>query len=108
MLSKMHADNPFCVIIAGDFNCRSTLWCDNDIENNEGKLFEPLSLDLGLHPLISEATHLMGGSKSCIDFIFTDHPNLLIDSGVHPSLHEQCHPQIVNGKLSVSHIKLPP
>ena len=24
MLSKMHAENPFCVIITGDFNCRST------------------------------------------------------------------------------------
>ena len=26
MLSKMHAENPFCVIITGDFNCRSTQW----------------------------------------------------------------------------------
>ena len=104
----MHAENPFCVIITGDFNCRSTQWWDNDIENNEGKLFEPFSSDLGLHQLISEATHFMGDSKSCIDLIFTDQPNLVIESGVHPSLHEQCHHQIVYGKLSVSHVKLPP
>ena len=38
MLCKMHAENPFCVIITGDFNCRSTQWWKNDIENNEGKL----------------------------------------------------------------------
>ena len=38
MLSKMHAENPFCVIITGDFNCRSTQWWENDIENNEGRL----------------------------------------------------------------------
>ena len=49
MLSKMHTENPFCVIITGDFNCRSTQWWENDIENNEGKLFEPVSSDLGLH-----------------------------------------------------------
>ena len=49
MLSKMYAENPFCVIITGDFNCRSTQWLENDIENNEGKLFEPLTSDLGLH-----------------------------------------------------------
>ena len=82
MLSKMHAKNPFCIIITGDFNCRSTQWWENDIENNEGKLFEPLTSDNGLHQLISEPTHLMGDSKSCIDLIFTDQPNLFIESGV--------------------------
>ena len=108
MLSKMHAENPFCVIITGDFNCRSTQWWENDIENNEGKLFEPLASDSGLHQMISEPTHLIGDSKSCIDLIFTDQPNLFIESGVHPSLHELCHHQIVYGKLSVSNIALPP
>ena len=67
MLSKMHAENPYCVIITGDFNCRSTQWWENNIENNEGKLFEPLTADIGLHQLISEPTHLMRNSKSCID-----------------------------------------
>ena len=52
--------------------------------------------------------HLMGGSKSCIDLIFTDQHNLVVESGVHPSLHEQCHHQIVCGKVSVSSIPVPP
>ena len=108
MLSKMHAENPFCVIITGDFNCRSTQWWESDIENNEGKLFEPITADIGLHQLISEPTHIMGDSKSCIDLIFTDQPNLFIESGVHTSLHEQCHHQIIYGRLSVSNISLPP
>ena len=107
LLAKIYAENPFCVVITGDFNCRSTQWWDNDIENNEGKLFEPVSSELGLHQLITEPTHQMGDSKSCIDLIFTNHPNLFIESGVHPSLHEQCHHQIVYGKLSVSNITLP-
>ena len=50
----------------------------------------------------------MGGSKSCIDLILTDQPKLVVESGVHPSLHEHCHHQIVYGKLSVSNIALPP
>ena len=104
MLSKMHAENPFCIIITGDFNCRSTQWWQNDSENNEGRLFEPITADLGRHQLISEPTHFMGDSKSCIDLIFTDQPNLVVDTGVHPSLHEQCHRRIVYGKLSVSNI----
>ena len=49
----------------------------------------------------------MGDSKSCIDLILTDQPNLIIESGVHQSLHEHCHHQIVHGKLSVSNIALP-
>ena len=60
MLSKMAAENPFCVVITGDFNCRSSQWWENEIENNEGKLFEPLTSDLGLNQLISEPTHFMG------------------------------------------------
>ena len=26
LLSKMAAENPFCVVITGDFNCRSSQW----------------------------------------------------------------------------------
>ena len=107
MLFKMQAENPFCVILTGDLNGRSIqLWKD-DIENKKGKLFEPLASDNGLHHLISQPTHLMRDSKSCIDLISVDQPNLVIDSGVNPSLHEQCHHQIVFGKLSVSNITLP-
>ena len=104
----MSAENPYAVIITGDFNCRSTQWWANDNENDEGKSFEPLTSELGLHQLISEPTHKIGQSKSCIDLIFTDQPNLFIESGVHPSLHEQCHHQIVHGKLSVKNYAPPP
>ena len=50
----------------------------------------------------------MGDSKSCTDLIFTDHPNLIIDCGVHPSLHSQCNYQPIYGRLPVSNISLPP
>ena len=106
-VKKMHAENPFCVVITGDFNSRSCQWWDNDIENNEGKLLEPLTADIGLHQLISEPTHIMGDSKSCVDWTVTDQPNLVIESGVHPSLHEHCHHEFVYGKLSVSNVALP-
>ena len=96
------------MIITGEFNCRSSQWWENDIEKNEGRIFEPFATQLGLHQLISEPTHFMGDSKSCIDLILTDQPNLFIESGVRQSLHEQCHHQIVYGKLSVSNITTPP
>ena len=108
MLSKMAAENPYCVIITGDFNARSPQWWENDLENDAGKSLEPFIADLGLQQLISEPTHFMGDSRSCIDLILTDQPNLFIDSGVHPSLHEQCHHQIIWGKLTVDNSTLPP
>ena len=108
MLSKMSDENPYCVIVTGDFNCRSSHWWENDIDNEEGKLFEPFSSDLGLHQLISEPTHFIGNSRSCIDVILTDQPNLFLESGVYPSLHEQCHHQIIYGKLSIKNPAPPP
>ena len=90
MLSKISAEDPQAVIITGDFNCRSPQWWENDNENDEGKQFEPLTSDLGLHQLISGPTHMIGQSRSCIDLIFTDQPSLFIESGIHPSLNEQC------------------
>ena len=52
MLSRMSAVEPYCVIITGDFNCRSPQWWENENENEEGKLFEPITSELGLHPMI--------------------------------------------------------
>ena len=36
MLSKMSAEEPYDVIITGDFNCRSPQWWEQDNENEEG------------------------------------------------------------------------
>ena len=105
---RMSAENPYAVIITGDFNCRSPQWWENDNESKEGKIFEPHTSKLGLHQLISEATHIMGDSKSCIDLIFTDQPNVFLESDVHPSLHEQCHHHILYGELSVKNLAPPP
>ena len=54
MLFKMHGENPFCIIITGDFHCRSIDWWQNDNESNEVRLFESISADLGLHQLVRD------------------------------------------------------
>ena len=48
----------------------------------------------GFDQLISDPTHILSASSSCIDLIFIDQPNLVVDSGVHPFLHTNCHDQI--------------
>ena len=68
---------------------------------------ESLTPVYGFHQLISQPTLLLPQTLSCNDLIFTDQPNLIVDSGVHPSLHSNCHHQITYCKLNLS-IECPP
>ena len=51
--------------------------------------------------LINSATHIIGNSSSWIDLIFTQQPNLVTSSGVHPSLHNNCHHQITFAQIDL-------
>ena len=46
---------------------------------------------------LSQIAHILPQSSSCIDFIFIDQPNLVIDSGIHSS----CIPIATTKKLIV-------
>ena len=58
--------------------------------------------------MINEPTHILGSSSSCIDLVFTSQPNLVIESGVHSSLHPNCHHQIVFAKFNLQIFYPPP
>ena len=47
-----------------------------------------IELSYGFKQLISEPTHLLPRSSSCIDLIFTNQPNMIINSGVFLSIHQ--------------------
>ena len=53
-------------------------------------------------------THILQNSSSCIDLIFTDQPNLVINSRIKPSLDENCHHQITYVKFNLQIIYPPP
>ena len=46
--------------------------------------------------------------KSFIDLIFTSQPNMVIDSGVHASLHSNCYRQIIYANFDLKIIYPPP
>lgn len=56
---------------------------------------------------ISVPTHILRNSLPCIYLIFTDHPNLTINSGVHLSLYTYCHHQIVYCRFNLF-VEYPP
>lgn len=57
-------------------------------------------LNFGLHQIIDELIHILYNSSSYIDLLFTYQPNLITEPGVHPSLHFNCHHQIVFAKFN--------
>ena len=63
---------------------------------------------VSLSQLISEPTHILQNTSSCTDLIFSDQPNLVINSGIKPSLHENCHHQITYVKFNLQIIYPPP
>ena len=61
----------------------------------------------GLTHMIHEPAHLLDCSSSCIDLIFTFQNYLITNSGVHSSLHSNCHHQILFSEFNLK-IHYPP
>ena len=98
-LETLAQRNPFLTVVIGDFNAKSKNWCSQDSTNFEGVTIENLTSQFGLSQIINEATQILEASSSCIDLIFTTQPNLVVESGVYPSLHANCHHQLVFAKF---------
>ena len=72
------------------------------------KQVSKVTSQLGLHEIANEPTHILPNSSSCIDLIFTSQPNMVIESGIHSSLHSSCHHQIVFAKFNLRICYPPP
>ena len=88
-------------------NIKSRNWYINDKTATEAVKIEFVTPQFGLHKIINEPTRVLENSSSCIDLIFTSQPNLVVDLGVHPSLHPNCHHQIVYANFNLK-IHFPP
>ena len=107
MLSSVLFSKSQFTVILGDFNARSSSCWSNDITNPNSNLIDSLTTTHGFKQLISDATHILPQSLSCIDLIFTDQLNYVIDCGTHPSFNENCHHQITFCKLNLK-VEYPP
>ena len=99
---------PYSIVFTGDFNCRSSQWWAEDTELPEDTALDELIESNNLFQLIDQPTHIRGDSRSFIDLIITDQPNLFVDNGVHPSLDKHCHHNITFGKMNLSVPHAPP
>ena len=78
-----------------------------DKQSNGGDSLFLMSLSSGYTQLINSSTHIIGNSSSCMVLIFTQQPNLVTSSGVHASLHNNCHHQITFAYINLL-IQYPP
>ena len=108
LLGEINKRKPYLSIITGDFNARSSSWWSEDINTTEGLNLFSLTSSNGFYQLINEPTHIQGSSASCIDLIFTNQENLSVNSGVHASLHPNCHHQIVHSSFNLNIYYPPP
>ena len=96
-LDVLSANNPFLIVIIGDFNAKSSNWYLNDVTRFEGLKIEFLASQFAMSQVINEPTHILDNSKSCIDLIFTSQTNMIRNSGV----HSNCHHQIIYAKFDL-------
>ena len=97
----------FLMVVLRDFNAKSKHRCSQDSTNFERITIESVTFQFGISQIITEATHILESSSSCIDLIFTMQSKLVVESGVHPSLHPNYHHQIVFAKVNLQ-IYYPP
>ena len=84
------------MFFTGDFNAHSQLWWTNGDTTPEGQDIGDLFSSLNLSQIISEPTNFTPHkSPTCIDLIFTDQPNLVLQSGTRPSLDPKWHHDII-------------
>ena len=63
------------------------LWLSADLQT------EALASNQRFEQVINKPTQILPNLLSCIDFIFTDERNLIVDNGALPSLHVDCQHQ---------------
>ena len=109
ILSKISLETPLLSVVLGDFNAKNNKWLSTDINSIPGVELNHLFSLSGFKQLIKEPTNFEPNKrKTCIDLIFSSQQNLISESGVHPSLFQTCHHQIIYAKIDLRFYLPPP
>ena len=100
--------NLYLTIVIGDFNAKSYKYHKDDKTTASGSKLEIMTSHNRLDQIVNGPTHTLEDSSSSIDIAFTSHSNMVLDSGVHSSLHPNSHHQIVFVKFDLKVFYLPP
>ena len=90
------------IVALGDFNAQTKGWY------HLGKTTYGISSQFRLEQLIHEPIHIIGERSSSVDLIFASQPNLVVESGLQSSFHQNCHHQIVFARFNLKVVFPPP
>ena len=86
----MSKQNQFLTVALRNFNTKSSSWYKHDKITCKGSKIDAVASQFCVQQLIKEPAHILGNSSSFIDLIFTSHPSLIMEMGIHSSLHSNC------------------
>ena len=78
------------IVFLGDMNARNSEFWNGDIINIEGQALHTLCARLGKAELIHKPTRIVNRSKSCIDLILYNKPQMVVESGAGCKIAEIC------------------
>ena len=93
--------NPYLIVVLGDFNAQTKGWYPLGKTTYEDTRIDGITSQFGLEQLIHVPTHVIGERSCCTDLIFASQPNLVVESGVQSSLHQNCHHQILFARFNL-------
>ena len=81
--SSIALESPLCCFITGDLNAMRTNWWQDGINNPCALELYDMSTVLGNSQLINGQTNFEPNMQPfCIDLIFANQPNLVLESGI--------------------------
>ena len=95
MIVKLKLENPHCIILAGDFNAHLKEWYEGDENDNVGISLQRIFSKHLISKMTNQPTYITKNARTCIDLMCTDQPNIVLRNEVHPSLHTNCHHQVI-------------
>ena len=107
LYESIKKEKPYAMFWTGDANGHTQAWYPEGDTNIVGTKLDEMFSNLDLHQIVNEPTHFFRDdcAPSCIDIILTDQPNLIMNSGVRPSLDPTVKHQITYCKIN---FKIPP
>jgi hypothetical protein len=100
-LESISQTNSKGLILVGDFNAKDPRWGFVEHSNALGQRLFNFVQEQNLFQLINEPTRITASSKSMLDLIITDVPDLFSDFGTLPPFFYLCDHCIIHGCISL-------
>ena len=108
VITDINNENPHLILLTGDLNAHNSTWFNGDATDHFGTSTQAIFDKHNLTQLVNQPTYITNNSRTCIDLVVTDQPNLVLNCEIHPSLHPNCHHQINYVKININCPPPPP